>query len=222
MKQRNLSGRQYSKNDRFLLAIRATTKMILKTARRITLLFTLCLSSTLLADEATMRSTIEQFHSVLVDVMKSEADFQERYSTLQAAIDNTFDLNTVSRMSLGTPWRKLETDARQEFSQLMRELITATYADRFDSYNDQRFEIISVTEPRPGRWLVRTSLIRKSGKPVSLDYYFKGQRVFNVVADGVSDLAVRRADYTAVVNNNGFQGLLDSVRANIAGLRNES
>lgn len=175
----------------------------------------------LLADEAAIRNTIEQFHIVLTDVMKSDAEFQDRYISLETAIDTTFDMETVSRMSLGTPWRKLETDARQEFSQLMRELITATYADRFNSYNEQQFEITAVTEPRPGRWLVRTRLIRKSGKPVALDYYFKDQRVFNVVADGVSDLAVRRADYTAVVKADGFQGLLDSVRANIAGLRNE-
>lgn len=204
-----------------LLARYAQHKMILKQGRLITLLFALCFSPMLLADEAALRSTIEQFHTVLLDVMKSDAEFQQRYTTLETAIDATFDMETVSRMSLGTPWRKLETNARQEFTQLMRELITATYADRFDSYNDQQFEILGVAEPRPGRWLIRTQLLRKSGKPVSLDYYFKGQRVFNVVADGVSDLAVRRADYTAVLNAEGFQGLLDSVRANIAGLRNE-
>ncbi|MFK7731110.1 MAG: ABC transporter substrate-binding protein [Pseudomonadales bacterium] len=196
--------------------------MILKFRRLLTLIFVFSCSPALLADEAALRSTIEQFHNVLIDVMKSDAEFQERYTTLETAIDTTFDMKTVSRMSVGTPWRKLDADAKQEFSQLMRELITATYADRFDSFNDQSFEIVSIAEPRPGRWLIRTRLIRKSGKPVSLDYYFKGQRVFNVVADGVSDLAVRRADYTAVLNTDGFQGLLDSVRANIAGLRNES
>lgn len=197
--------------------------MILQLGRLLTLLLIFCTSPLVLADdEAVVRNKIDQFHAVLTDVMKSDAEFQDRYARLETAIDTTFDMETVSRMSLGTPWRKLETDARKEFSQLMRELITATYADRFDSYNDQQFEITGITEPRPGRWLVRTRLIRKSGKPVVLDYYFKGQQVFNVVADGVSDLAVRRADYTAVVNSDGFQGLLDSVRANIAGLRNES
>ncbi len=196
--------------------------MILKLGRLLTLLFAFCFSHTLLADETMLRGTIEQFHNVLIEVMKSDSEFQERYTTLQAAIDNTFDMETVSRMSLGTPWRKLEKDARQEFTQLMRELITATYADRFDNYNEQQFEIISITEPRPGRWLVRTRLIRKSDSPVSLDYYIKGQRVFDAAADGVSDPAVRRADYTSVVNAEGFQGLVNSVRANIAGLRNES
>lgn len=209
---------------------------MLKPGRLLFLLFVVFispfLSTTLSASEtapsepqtntAKARTAIEQFHAVLIDVMKIDADFDQRYALLQPAVDATFDMNAIARMSLGTPWRALETASKQEFMQLMRELITATYADRFDSYNEQRFTITNVTEPRPGRWLVRTQLIRKSGKPVSLDYYFKGQRVFNVVADGVSDLAVRRADYNAVVASDGFQGLLDSVRANIAGLRNDS
>jgi len=197
-------------------------KMIFNPVRLATLLFVFCYSCVSVADESNPGTKIEQFHAVLIEVMKSNAELHERYVTLEAAVDATFDMNTVSRMSMGKPWRKLEADARQEFKQLMRELITLTYADRFNSYDEHVFEVISVSESRPGRWLVRTRLIRKTGKPVLLDYYLKDQRVFNVVANGVSDLAVRRADYASVIKSDGVQGLLDSVRTNIAELRNES
>jgi len=186
------------------------------------LVFPLFISLPIAADEDANRATIEGFHKTLIAVMQSDADFESRYATLLPAVSSAFDLDTVSRMSLGSPWRKLDDESRTEFRALMEQLIVSTYAERFDSYNDQHFEITLVSEPRPGRWLVRTLLHRKNDKPVSLDYYFKGVQVFNVVADGVSDLAVRRADYTAVVNEDGYAGLADSVREKIVGLRDGS
>ena len=42
--------------------------------------------------------------------------------------------------------------------------------------------------------------------------------MFNVVADGVSDLSVRRADYNSIVKSEGYAALLERMRDNIAEL----
>jgi phospholipid transport system substrate-binding protein len=67
--------------------------------------------------------------------------------------------------------------------------------------------------------VVRTELERSNGERVSLDYYFRGGQVFNVVADGVSDLSLRRADYNGVIKSQGYERLLSHIRENIAELR---
>ena len=40
-------------------------------------------------------------------------------------------------------------------------------------------------------------------------------RVFNVVADGVSDLSLRRADYNSIIKREGYDALIQQVEANI-------
>ena len=64
--------------------------------------------------------------------------------------------------------------------------------------------------------MVKTLLNRASGEPVNLDYYFRGARVFNVVADGVSDLSLRRADYAGIIREEGIEGLVIHIEASIA------
>ncbi|MEE9253451.1 MAG: ABC transporter substrate-binding protein, partial [Pseudomonadales bacterium] len=59
----------------------------------------------------------------------------------------------------------------------------------------------------------------KNGNPVRLDYYLRSSndspRIFNIVADGVSDLSVRRADYSATIEKDGFESLLASLAQNV-------
>lgn len=68
---------------------------------------------------------------------------------------------------------------------------------------------------RPGRWIVKTHLITSDGATVTLDYYLRNELVFNIVADGVSDLSLRRADYAAVIERDGLEGLAGDIRRSI-------
>jgi len=94
-------------------------------------------------------------------------------------------------------------------------LIAATYADRFDSFDGQRFERLESLAGRRG-WVVKTQLVRANGERVNLDYYFNAGSVFNVVADGVSDLSLRRADYNSIIKQEGYDALIRDIRENIA------
>jgi len=55
---------------------------------------------------------------------------------------------------------------------------------------------------------------------VHLDYVLhrssRGWRIVNVVADGVSDLALKRVEYTAVLRKRGFESLLSDLEHKIA------
>lgn len=167
-------------------------------------------------------SLVDKFHQQLVLVMKSAAPFAQREEMMAPAISSAFDLTSISRLCLGrTTWKSLNTHERNDFIGLMGELLTATYASRFASFNDQRFEVLGTDSPRAGRQVVKTALIRRSGERVTLDYYLAKDRVFNVVADGVSDLSLRRADYSSVIKQSGYPALLTQIQASIADLRTQ-
>lgn len=173
------------------------------------------------AAEEAPRVLIEDFHAALIAGMQSTGGFEARLATVAPAVDAAFDVQSIARISLGKSWRAMDAAARADFVALMRELISTTYAGRFSSFDGQRFETEAAQEVRPGRWVVKTRLVRANGEVVTLDYYLRDGRVFNVVANGVSDLSLRRADYAAIVEQSGLEGLIADVRTSIAELRDE-
>ena len=158
---------------------------------------------------------VDEFHAVLLDVMQSGSEFEDRVDVLAPVVGQLFDLPTISRISLGRTWKTLGEAPQQEFSALLEQLIVATYADRFDSFSGQSFHTLSAKPARRG-WVVKTELEKSDGDRVTLDYYFRDQKVFNVVAEGVSDLSLRRADYTSFIKTEGYDRLLAHIRENIA------
>jgi phospholipid transport system substrate-binding protein len=166
------------------------------------------------------RSAVEGFHDTLLEVMQSGLDFRGRAEVLTPAVRGAFDLHTIARLSLGSKqWRDLAEADQKRFLDTLFDLVVANYAANFKSYNGQVFESLSVDEGKKGQVVVKTHLVRKNGDPVRLDYYLRASgeapQIFNIVADGVSDLSVRRADYSAIIQKDGFEGLLQSLARNI-------
>ena len=170
-------------------------------------------------DAATVNGRIDAFHALLIDVMQT-ARYADRLAALEPAVPGFFDIATVSRITLGRTWRDLDAARKQEFRELLEALIAATYADRFDSFDGQRFERLESLAGRRG-WVVKTQLVRANGERVNLDYYFNAGSVFNVVADGVSDLSLRRADYNSIIKQDGYDALIRDIKENIAEMSDE-
>ena len=163
------------------------------------------------------RDRVEAFHGVLLASMRSGEPFPLRLARVQPAVLNFLDVPGIARICLGRTWRDLDTTARDEFTRMLGELISATYADRFDGDKGQTFVTRSVDTARGGI-VVKTVLQRPNAIPVQLDYYFRRGKAFNVVADGVSDLSLRRADYNAIVKDQGYDALLAHIREQLTDL----
>ena len=149
---------------------------------------------------------VQMAHNLLLEAMHiPEQTVPEQL--LGPRISGLFDISRMARISLGRTWRTLDAAERDEFRTLLAELIVATYADRFDSFNEQMFVTDSTTTGE-NAVVVRTRLVRRNEESVNLDYYLRGGRVFNVVADGVSDLSLRRADYNSIIKREGYPALL--------------
>ncbi|EGQ63363.1 hypothetical protein GGI1_18909 [Acidithiobacillus sp. GGI-221] len=83
---------------------------------------------------------------------------------------------------------------------MLADLTAATYAARFDSYNGEHFAIVGSQALQPGAEGVFSTFTEHNGKVHRFDYILQKDgdfwRIVNVVADGVSDLSLRRAEYT--------------------------
>ncbi len=157
---------------------------------------------------------VENLHATLLIVMKEgpRMGYQGRYDQLAPVITAGFDMPFIAKTVTGRYWETFSAEQKSKFIETFSQLSIATYAANFDAYSGERFKVISEKEVTGGRILVQTQLIKSDGGQVQLDYLLHrtgGQwRIINVVAEGVSDLALKRADYTSFLKSKGFDPLL--------------
>lgn len=146
--------------------------------------------------------------------------YRDRLKLLAPIIQQTHDLAAIIRSVLGTHWIKLDADQQQAITQVFQENSIATYADRFNQYDGEQFKIVEQAQLPRGRILIRSQLIRTDGNPVNFDYVMnkssESWRIINIVVDGVSDLALKRAEYNAVLQKNGIAALIDMLEQKTA------
>jgi phospholipid transport system substrate-binding protein len=124
---------------------------------------------------------------------------------------------------VGRHWTGLDQDQRYRLTGLFAELSVATFAARFDGYGGEIFRIAG-EEPRPrGTVLVLNQLVKPSGEAVPINYLVRRNdgvwRIVDILLDGkISELALRRSQYTSLLKRDGFDGLIEAMAAKVAQL----
>jgi phospholipid transport system substrate-binding protein len=172
---------------------------------------------------AAAREGIEELHATLLGVMK-EADalgFQGRLERIRPVLLHLYDFAFMAEKSVGLGWRDLDESGRARLVDAFSRLAIATYAARFDGYDGARFETLGVQPASHDTVLVKTRIVRGSGETVALDYRMRAVegswRIIDVFMNGtVSELALRRAEYSGVLKRQGFDALLEAIEQKIA------
>jgi phospholipid transport system substrate-binding protein len=165
---------------------------------------------------------IDHFHAVLLDVMKNATTLgvDGRRDKLAPVLDATYDFPAMAQRSLSTGWPKLDESQRDRFIAAFRGMTLRTYATRFDGYDNERFETLGAEPSIAGTVIVRT-VLHTANEDVHLDYRLRptpaGYRVIDVYLSGtVSELALRRAEYTSVFERDGFDALVSALERKVS------
>ena len=169
------------------------------------------------------REHIENLNTTLLDIMQNadSLGYAGRYKKLQPVMTQIYDFGLMARIVLGAYWKKLEASQQQQLVEAFSRMSIATYAARFDGYSGETFEIVSAEKSVRDTMLVKTRLIKSDGTPIALNYLTRPRdgdwRVIDVFLDArFSELARLRADYSAVMQRQGFDSLLETIRSKIA------
>lgn len=169
------------------------------------------------ADEAT--AVVDKLHGVLLSNMKdaSTLKFSGRRDRLAPVVHETFDLETMARVSTGATWQKISESDRAEVVDAFADWTIANYASQFDGFDGERFEIKGEADAGRGNVMVNTEL-HASNETVALNYRLrqKGEvwRIIDIYMDGaVSQLAMRRGEFAAVLGQGGVEKLVGHMRA---------
>jgi phospholipid transport system substrate-binding protein len=186
--------------------------------------FLLCLAQFSGAGEpsaAGARQAVDKLNSALIEVMKNakQLGYQGRYKKLEPVVKETHEFDAIAQIALGNHWKNLDQEQKKAFVQKLTDLSIATYAAQFNDYTGEEFKYDSEQDMKSNRVLVRYMLIAPKEKPVKFDYILTqsgGQwAIINIIVDGISDLALKKAQYTSVIDREGFDSLMNKLSQKI-------
>ncbi len=169
--------------------------------------------------------TVRSFYAVLLSTMKDgvRLGFAGRRDRLAPAIRRDFNLPLMTRLIVGPPWQGLSADQQQQLIDAFSNFSIATYANRFDDYSGERFDIEPVSTDAGGDAIVHTRLVPSADDPVQIDYLLRvgagNWQIIDVYLSGtVSELATRHAEFSSVLRRSGPDALVDLLQRRTAQL----
>lgn len=168
---------------------------------------------------------VERLHASLLEAMKraDELGYQGRFELLTPALRETFDLRFMASKSIGRRWKALSEEDQGRWHQAFGRLITANYAGRFEGYSGQEFETLGQESAAHDTMMVLTKITDPEDEDIHLNYRMRETdqrwRIVDVYFNGtVSELAMRRSEYSSMLKREGFEELLAAVDRTITDL----
>ncbi len=168
---------------------------------------------------------IGQLQSNLIEAMKvgPEILYQGRYDRLDPIVRETHHIPYIARLTIGRHWREISNEERKEFVDRFGKYVVSGYASKFKKFKGEYFKRVSEKDLKRGRKLLVTDLYLDDGDTIRFNYVlsqFEGDwQIINVIVKGISDLALKRAEFTSIIKRDGFATLLDKLAENVDDIR---
>lgn len=171
----------------------------------------------------TPEATVASLHRGLIAAAQSSpGSVDARYRALEPLIEQTHDLAYIAEFALRKQWPALSDADKKRFIAAFEKLSVMTYASRFKNVSANTFKSGGPATIESGRAHVLTSIARQGQPDVSLDYMLEQKngawRIINIIADGVSDLALKRAEYQRILASGSLDDLIKELEAQTARL----
>jgi len=157
---------------------------------------------------------LRSFYDTLLTTMKAGRTLGQsgRYAKLAPAIGSLFDVPLMARLAVGSSWASLPPTQKQQVTEAFGHYISATYADRFDSYSGEQLQITG-EQPYGAEVIVQTRIVKANGDTVSLNYRMhengRSWQISDVYMDGtISQLATQRSEFHSILQREGVDGLI--------------
>ncbi len=172
----------------------------------------------------TPMACIEALHDGLIGLSleQSPGGLAQRFQRLEPLIVATHDLPFIAEFTVRRHWARFDDEEREAFLQSFQRLSVMSYASRFVALSEDTFRIQESRVLGSGRVQVIASITHAEPPDIPIEYILQendaGWRIINVVADGVSDLALKRAEYQRVLGEGSVADLLEVLEQQIAAL----
>lgn len=136
----------------------------------------------------------------------------ERYKDLKPVIEEAFALPLMTQLSVGPNWVKFQPRQQQALVQAFSRFTVANYAHNFRSFDGEKFQVDDRVVRRGPEEVVRAQIIPSNDAPANLLYLMEkvegSWRIVDVYYNGISQLALHRADFASAVGQGGAAALI--------------
>ena len=161
---------------------------------------------------------IKAFYATLIDTMKrgKELGVEGRFRELKPATESAFDLTEMTRLSVGPSWSGISEPERKALVEAVERLTLVNYAKNFTHFSGEQFVVDPDTKPRSDDKIVESKLVGTDGKAVAFNYRMHPVdghwKIVDIYLNGsISQLALRRADFSSTVQKLGPAGLVNKL-----------
>lgn len=164
---------------------------------------------------ALVKSTVGQVIAVLQDKQMARDSRQRKVIEIVAG---RFDFADMARSSLGYNWKKLSPAQQQQFVPLFTAFMEDAYLNKIDSYSGQPVQFAGQTAIADESTEVKTVVqpAESSDPPIRINYLLKQSggdwKVYDVTVDDISITANYRNQFSRMIEQQGFDGLMSAMR----------
>jgi phospholipid transport system substrate-binding protein len=192
---------------------------------KILLLYLLTVISVNLAaitDKSPLEHVKTSTESVLSILNDQSLDRDEKWQNISKIIYERFDIRSMSQSVLATHWQSATPDEKKRFVEYFSQYIESTYRSKIESYTNQKVKYVKETITG-NRAEVETKIVTDATE-VPVNYKMKTDSgewyVYDVVIEGVSMVNSYRSTFSAIVKNEGMDGLLKDIQKKVENYKN--
>lgn len=168
---------------------------------------------------------VTKLNIALIDSMKMgpSSGYQQRFHALYPVISNVYNFSKIAHYSLGSAWNRMSSQKKHEFVHVLTNYSVANYAAHFDHYSGQKFSKPISKNMAVHRVMVSSTLQSPNDGQKNTFVYLliknnSRWKIVNVSTDGVSNLAMQKAEFKHSIHKGGINALLEQITAHTAKL----
>ncbi|AAV89500.1 hopanoid biosynthesis associated membrane protein HpnM [Zymomonas mobilis subsp. mobilis ZM4 = ATCC 31821] len=152
---------------------------------------------------------IDAYHNAIIEIMKQgkSLGISGRITRFETLVHDYYDMPTMTSLVVGSGWSSASQADRDQAIAALEHHSAVMLASNFVSYGGEQFKTELPVTSRGSDKLVRATIT--SDKLIYRMRFSQGKwRIVDIISDGVSQLAVQRADFSSTVASNGIPGLV--------------
>ncbi len=140
-------------------------------------------------------------------------DRSEKKGALRSLIRAGFDLDVISQFVLGKFWNRAKAVQRVEFKDLFTKYLVNIFANQFNRIG--ALTVVRSTRVAEGDFLVQTNIVRATDT-ANVVWRVRARdneyRIIDILIDGISLALTHRSEFVSVIQRDGFEKLLQTLR----------
>lgn len=174
------------------------------------LLMSAAIAAPALAADDPAVQRLDAYDDAVIAVMKQKLPFAARSERFETLVRTYYDMPAIAALVVGQAWAGTSATDRFAAITALTRHSAVSLARNFTSYGGERFTIDPAVVTRGSNRIVRLTISAGNSRNVLLHRMQQSGgswRIVDVVADGVSQLAVQRADLAGAVAGGGAAGM---------------